>query len=317
MVYNVENLFDDVHDGTEYAEYDPRGGKWTTELFRSRLNAITDVVRRAVPGGPDILALQEIENENALRALAASLGYNTTVMGPKQGAAVHTGLLTRLPVSRVRAHEVGGADPGERDIVEAEIGLEGRTLSILVNHWKSKSEGARRTEGSRVKAAGVVAARVRALLTVDPAADVLVVGDMNESSDEYARVGGAYRTALLPLGGGFTGEWEEDGLFLAPAPAEAGIHGRRLALYDPWEEIPPGGRGSYFYGGGWETVDHILMSGGLFDQAGFVYRKETFRAYREAFLLLPSGAPMSWERNRGQKGYSDHLPLLVTLDLRT
>ena len=69
MSYNVENLFDDVRDGTEYREFDPGRGAWNTESFQLRIKALSEVVRKAVPGGPDILLLQEVENENALQVL--------------------------------------------------------------------------------------------------------------------------------------------------------------------------------------------------------------------------------------------------------
>jgi endonuclease/exonuclease/phosphatase family metal-dependent hydrolase len=320
MVYNVENLFDDVYDGTEYREFDPRGGKWTTELFRARIDAVAEVIRRAVPGGPDILVLQEIENENALRTLAdrglRGLDYTRAVLVPQKGMAANLAVLTRLPVSRV--HSLWVADrkgTGGRDIVEIEILHGGRLLHVFNNHWKSKIEGARETENARISAAGILAERVRKILEADPAADVVVAGDMNESSDEFTRVSGKYPTALMPYSRSIPTDRDQDGILLASAASEAGLDAGRLVLYDPWCETEEEARGSYRFRGGWETVDHILMTGGLFDSRAFSYRRGSFRVYRESFLLLPDGTPKKWEGFSGRKGYSDHLPLLVTLDI--
>ena len=84
-------------------------------------------------------------------------------------------------------------------------------------------------------------------------------------------------------------------------------------LYEPWYELPEAKRGSYFYQGGWETMDHILLSAGLFDTHGFHYHPGSFTALRLAFLLRPNGTPRSGHLT-GTRGYSDHLPLLLTLD---
>jgi hypothetical protein len=60
-------------------------------------------------------------------------------------------------------------------------------------------------------------------------------------------------------------------------------------------------------------MDHILLSPGLLDSAGMRYRKGSFRVVRFPFLLLPDGTPRKWSHLKGGRGYSDHLPLLVTL----
>ena len=317
MSYNVENLFDDVYDGTEYREFDPRGGKWTTEMFRTRIDTIAEVIRRAVPGGPDIVALQELENENVLKTLEdrglRGLGYTRTVLVPNRGAATNVGILTRLPVSRVHSSWVTArTSSAARDILEIEILYRDRLLHVFNNHWKSKTEGARETEGSRLNAARTVAGRVQKILEQDPAADIIVAGDLNEAMDEYARVSGMYRTALMPIEAGIS---DEDGMLLTSHPPQTGMTGGRPVFYDPWDETPEEARGSFFYRGAWEPVDHILMTGGLFDSLGFSYRGGSFRVYREPFLLLPSGAPMKWEGTKGRRGYSDHLPLLLTLEI--
>jgi endonuclease/exonuclease/phosphatase family metal-dependent hydrolase len=317
MVYNVENLFDDVRDGTEYREFDPGRG-WSAELFRLRVDTIAEVVRKAVPGGPDILALQEVENENALRALADSalkdLGYTFVVFVPKKGLAANLGVLSRLPVSRVHSFAVPRWEKEPtRDVVEVEIEAGGRTLHLLDNHWKSKTGGARKTEQARLSAAAVAGRRVREILSRDPAADVILAGDLNESIDEWRLTGMGYQTALLPAAERTPPGWSGSSIFLTAVPAQAGVRGDRLVLYDPWFEVDSRDRGSYYYHKRWETIDHALMTPGLFDGAGFTYRTGGFQVLRSPFLLTPRGAPRKWTGLQGERGYSDHLPLLVRL----
>jgi endonuclease/exonuclease/phosphatase family metal-dependent hydrolase len=313
MSYNVENLFDGERNGTEYAEFDPGKGKWSEECFLLRVESISEVARKAVPGGPDILLLQEVENENALHVLVEKglkgMGYTALVIVPRKGLAATTAIVSRLPVTRVRSHAVAPwrREVPVRDIVEAEITVDGHTLYVLNNHWKSRAEGVKATEESRRDSAAVLARRVREILARDPAADIIAAGDMNESVDEYRRIGRAYPTALLPESS--TAQTGEGCVLLSADP-------RGCALFDPWLTMDAPDRGSYSYQGEWLTLDHILLSHGLFDQSGFTYRQGSFTALRLPFLLTPDGTPRRWTGFGGDRGYSDHLPILLTIDLR-
>lgn len=320
MTYNVENLFDDVHDGTEYREFDPNGGAWNAEFFKIRVGSIAEVVRKAVPGGADVLLLQEVENDNALTALVADglrgMGYTWKAFVPKRGLSANVAILSRFPIARVRTHAVGswkGATP-LRDIVEADIVIAGNTLYVLDNHWKAKSEGARATEPFRRNAAGVLARRIEEILALDPSADIVAAGDLNESLDELQRVGTKYQTALVPESENALTTEPNQSIFLSGAVTGLGVVGTRCVLYEPWYEIDSSHRGSYFYQGDWLTVDHMLLSPGLFDPRGFCYRRGSFGPVRLPFLLSDTGSPKAWSNLTKDSGYSDHLPLIMSLD---
>lgn len=320
MSYNVENLFDDVRNGTEYREFDPLHGKWNTEFFKMRIDSIAEVVRKAVPGGPDILLLQEVENEHALQTLAeeglGGMGYTWRVLVPKKNLAANVAIMSRFPISGVRALAVGPWKQRTpvRDIIEARIEYDGHTLYVFDNHWKAKTGGVKATEASRLQSASVLARRVRDILARDPSADIVVAGDMNESADEYVRTGRKYQTALIPTSEATPQKFSGESIFLSGNARALGATGDRLVLYDPWFELAPARRGSYSYQGEWLTVDHILLSAGLFDSHGFSYRWGSFGPVRLPFLLSTEGVPKRWTGLGAGRGYSDHLPLLVTLD---
>lgn len=322
MSYNVENLFDDVDDGTEFRDYDPEKGKWDAEAFALRVDTIAEVVRKAVPGGPDILLLQEVENENALRALVddglRGMGYTRAVMVPKRRLAANIAVVSRLPVARVHAWQVGAFERSPvRDVleIEVEVGTARAVLHLFDNHWKSKTGGERETEISRLESAWVVARRVREILAADPAADIVIAGDFNENVDEFTRAGRRYLTALIPFGEEAPAEAVRASLFLAPSARQLGIVEDRLVLYEPWFELAESKRGSYVYQKKWQTMDHMLLSPGLFDSEGFSYRWGSFAVVRLPFLLLPDGSPKRWTGLKGSRGFSDHLPLVMTLDI--
>jgi endonuclease/exonuclease/phosphatase family metal-dependent hydrolase len=320
MVYNVQNLFDDEYDGSEYREFDPRKGKWNAEFFRLRVDTIAEVVRKAAPGGADVLVLQEVENGNALNVLVKEglrgMGYAHAIAVPREGSATNPAIVSRLKVTRVHCHRgSAGADVTPRDVLEAEIEANGALLHLFDNHWKSRIGGVRATEAARVGAAGIVAKRVREILLEDPSADVVVAGDFNESGEEFVRWGGSLQTALIPDRASSPPGFCGSSIFLAGRPTEAGIRDGRLLLYDPWLELNAEERGSYYGAKKWETFDHALLSPGLFDDKGFSYVSGSFRVFKETFLLDKEGAPKKWKGLGGQRGYSDHLPLLLRLHI--
>jgi len=327
LCYNVENLFDDRAEGNEYEEYS--GSNWDEQLFERKLSAVARVIKAAAPKGPDILALQEVESLAALQALRdrhlAGAGYRYLSFAGQQGSVTTVACLSRLPVSRTRVHATGRfAGIPLRPILEVQLACGERTLYLFNNHWKSKSEGVRFTEAGRLSAARVLAARIEGILLEDGQADILVAGDLNEDLDEYDRAGGRYLTALVPVDmqaedpnlAGREGEI----LFVADRTERAGNDAERLVLYDCWYELSEGERGSSVYQGRWQTPDHILLSGGLFDERGLRYSPGDFRVVKKGFLLDPeSGFPKRWRGGGGSSqadlGYSDHLPLLISLEI--
>jgi endonuclease/exonuclease/phosphatase family metal-dependent hydrolase len=320
MSYNVENLFDDVRDGTEYREFDPGRSPWNGESFRLRVTSLGEVFRKSVVGGPDIVLLQEVENGHALEVLvtegARGLGYSWHAMVPKDGLAANVAVISRLPIARIRTHAVGPWKGKKnrgfpvRDILEAQIEVSGHTLYLFNNHWKAKTEGMKMTEPSRRESAAVLARRIREILALDPAADIVAAGDMNENVDEFTRVGRRYVTALMPAGEETTAE---PVISLSGTPPPFAGPAAGCVLFDPWLEVRKESRGSYAWHGEWLTVDHMLLSAGLFDRQGLTYRRSSFQALKMPFLLDRKGLPRRWSDRSGKNGFSDHLPILLSL----
>ena len=308
MSYNVHNLFDDVDDGSEYAEFKSEKSIWGTEQFEKKLTHIAQVIRKCCFKGADIIALQEVENLNALRLLRErylkGMGYNYAVTAPQEGVAVRVALLSRLPIRQVRCHSIAEwRGRPLRNILEAEFEYKGSTFFIFNNHWKSKSGGLGPTEQARLYAASVILRRSRSILEERPDADIVILGDLNENVEEYLEVMGGvsagYQTALIPISAPFEESHEATSIFLTDRPEAAGIFNGRLVFYEPWYELAPQERGSYLFRGRWQTPDHSLLSAGLFDGQGLVYQPGDFKVERSDLLL-------KWV-------HSDHLPLIIIL----
>ena len=276
--YNVHNLFDDRSDGTEFSGYRPGQDAWGSVEFHAKAERTADALRRSVRGNyPDVVALQEIENEHALEVMVGEYmtrsGYRWFVMPPRSGGAFRVAAVSRYPVRGARVHALRYLDFVPRDILEVALEVGGSELTLFVNHWPSRRSGAEETAPLRNFVVTALARRIDELLRRDAGAAVIVAGDLNMPPEE-----------LEPV-------W--------PGPP----------LYNGWtqEQFP----GSYHFRGSWSRIDQMLFSeaahDGRFTLTGFaVVADEPF--------LDRYGAPRVW-RPGTRGGYSDHLPLRATLRL--
>ena len=206
---NVKSLFDAKDDGREFPEYSVAKGEWDEARYKIRLptwpRRARGLARGGQPAGPGVLCLEEIENEKGARGPAhrPPLGlarYRYAAIAPAEGGPFSVCALSRIPVrlSELPFAATSGGPGRARHPGAGARGGGGRLL-VLVCHWKSKSEGAEATEEARREAATLVSDLVSARLAADPGAAIVVCGDLNESPDEYARVGRRYPTALMPV----------------------------------------------------------------------------------------------------------------------
>lgn len=315
MSYNVQNIFDDSDNGTEYPEFDPGEGEWGASQYNTRLFNLSEIIRRAVSGGPDLIALQEIENRKVAEDLVDNylkgMDYRYIIVTDTENSAIQLGFISRLEPDSIKVHQIllDGHITG-RPILELSIVTDTGTLNLFNNHWKSKLGGAEETEPARIAAATALRRRVLELIKEDPMAEIIVFGDLNENWDEYWRVGGEYITALIPLEGAVfpsvtgsilvTGNKDKFNQSMEP---------ESVILFSPWCSEPDK-PGSYVYNDTWQTIDHVLINSGMFNGKAFEY--ESFYVLKDSYLLNTRGYPQSWRTDTGY-GYSDHLPLILVV----
>jgi endonuclease/exonuclease/phosphatase family metal-dependent hydrolase len=166
MTFNVNNLFLRYKFGTTFPgdmsgksiSPDPRWGY--LPLFKPGLFEIFDAEQRNLAASaiwdgagqqwPDVLCLQEVESMHALRAFnqAHLEGHyaHAVLLDGYDLRQIDVGILSKLPILNLRTHidEPDPLDPDNprlfsRDCVEIELALpDGRTLTVLNNHFKSK-----------------------------------------------------------------------------------------------------------------------------------------------------------------------------------
>jgi len=209
--------------------------------------------------------------------------------------AIRSGVLSRLPVRSVRQHLVEEA----RTIVEVEIDSLGTPIHLFANHWKSGA-GDAALELVRIGNARVLRTRIDEILKADPAAAVIVAGDLNCHYNQAQRYPYMPKTAI------------QDTLRSQGNPAK--LVSGEADLYNLWYDVTVERRGSDTYRGEWGTLMHIIISRGLADGQGIEYVGGSFHP-----VIIPGinsrgeGAPpWSWTNYGPGAGCSDHLPVIAS-----
>ena len=341
LVYNVENLHD--ADGVAvYDDYQP--AVYTKAHVLTKLRNIASVVAKFDEGkGPDVILFQEIEIDHTpgktapdyaailkryadttldkmlgagftpeigdlpaeallLRACAdrGLTGYTVVTGGdhdapasdPLDRPAVKTVVFTRFPVKAVHTYPTLRA----RNILEVSLDVDGHPLTVFNNHWKSGA-GDAKTEPIRVENARVLRLRLDELLKADPNADILIGGDLNSHYNQKRRYRALKETAINDI--------------LGSQGNELAIRGPARDLYNLWFELPEAERGSDTYKGEWGTLMNLLVTRGLYDQAGVRYVDNSFAVAKFPGLNADAaGLPVRWSaEGEGGRGFSDHFPI--------
>ena len=259
-----------------------------------------------------LLLLQEVENRNILQILNREYldGYYEFIDAWKdENSAISCGVLSRISPIEVHLHFPGRYGKRElRPVVEIHFSLEGDSLVLFNNHWKSRTGGQAATEEARIMASAVLASRIRDLRS-EGVYNTAAAGDFNGSIEDF-RTGGS-QTAQLPVDEIQSTAWR-DSLFIGDSGGDCSLSDEKTVLFSPWKEMEreDGSEGSYYYQNRWMKLDHFFLDDGLLDGSGWEY--ESCRCIALPFMQDDLGRPLAWESWR-LEGYSDHFPLLLTL----
>lgn len=319
LSYNVQTLFNNRVDGTEYEEYNPAIGDWNSQKYELRLRRLAQTLLSGPAEFPDIILLQEIEDITVLEELwkgyLAREGY-TFYIASEGESATEVGLIARFSPILVATHR--GTLEG-RAIMEYVFAFPWGDLVVFNNHWKSKLPDSQETEVIRIAQAKTLLTQIERIRSESPESAIVVAGDFNESYRENLLV--PYQTALSLGEGGIIEVYNpQEGLVIDEGsqkqrdqeyPIQGDLTQKSTTqerLYSPWCLLQSGG--SYYYQGAWERIDQYILDSTLFDGKGLEY--EDFRVVDKEFLLNQRGAPNRWNLATLQ-GYSDHLPIVLEL----
>jgi exonuclease III len=307
--WNVENLFDDKLDGYKH-QPDKRYDEEFAEkegLFNEKLGKLSKVLLSMNSGkGPDILALAEVENENAADQLRQRLNEdlgdkaepykNLLFKENKSGRNIATAILTRLPVRANRTRKLDG----HRRILEGHIEVNDHPLVIIASHWTSRVSDDEKEGSGRAKYADIIYGRFKAMFLANPDIDLLVCGDFNDTPEDKSVIEHLHATGKRPE---VPGDTHEPHLFNLSA-------GRDKEKF-----------GTHRFQRKWFIFDQIIVSPGLLDDKGWTVLPDTLKTVRHISMQNQFGGPWSFDRTyqdrsvRGsaKRGVADHFPVTVRL----
>jgi endonuclease/exonuclease/phosphatase family metal-dependent hydrolase len=313
--YNVENLFDMEPNGTEYPEYIPNFKGWDKRAHDIKLENIAKVIKDM---NAEVVALEEVENENALNELLKKLKsdgveYPYYAITKNSKTAVQSALISKFKIISYDELKLN-SQYRERPILKARLSIGKDELIVYVNHWKAKTG----PESKRVEFANLLVQDIKKL-PID--ADFLVLGDMNSNYNEMETFindkklndtnGVAAINHILKTAKSKPGEKPE-----LASKADVMANQKGEYLYNLWNEIPKYERVSEWFGKDRNTPDNIIIPKAMFDKKGISYVDGSFKVFSPAYLLK-NGRPYRWEMGSKTKelsipqGYSDHLPILA------
>ncbi len=310
--YNFENLFDTEDDpAINDEEFTPDGlRKWVPNLYQEKLSNLAQVVSELgtelTPDGVAILGVAEIENRSVLEDFAkqpkvADRNYQVVHFDSPDRRGIDVALLYQpkyFKVTGSRAiplviHDDAGERIYTRDILFVSGEFDGEALHVLVNHWPSRSGGEARTQSFR-NAGALLCKQVSDSLTkADPAAKILIMGDLNDDP-----VSPSVRKILA---------------------AEGNLKDvRTRGFYNPMFELYKKGIGTLAYQDAWSLFDQIILSKGLLNPRNSGYRFYQVNIHNPSYLYQKSGHFKGYPfRTFGgdvyMGGYSDHFPVYVYL----
>lgn len=313
--YNVENLFDMNDDGTEYEQYIPNTSwGWNEETHRIKLRNTAQVIKDI---GADVIGLQEIESETALKELKAELNrqglyYPHYAFARAKNTTVAVALLSRYPIVSALSRSVG-SHRAYRDILEVKLNIHGKNLRVFVNHWKSKSG----PESMRMQSAKVLKKRLEELNDNEP---YVLMGDFNSHHEEYKTF---VKSRKHNDTEGITGinhilktiDNDDNPITYTTLQSNDDF------LYNLWYELPEDQRWSHEYRGRHEGLDNMIISPSLADGKELEYVRGSFGRFDAPYLFY-KGKPYRWQHSRKfpkhhlGEGYSDHLAIFAKFIIR-
>lgn len=311
---NCENLFDARHDeGKDDSEWLPDALRhWTRTRYWRKVNNIGQELLSCTDGSvPDLIALVEVENDSALialtrRSLFRRAGYQYLMTQSSDLRGIDVALLYQPLLFRPLCYETLHVQPLKgmrptRDIlyVQGET-LHRRpddgaapsavpdstattvvchdTLHVFVVHAPSRFGGERATRPFRQQ----VMERLMAHISTLPAdAKIIVAGDFNDYHDSPSLK------------------------FLA----SQGLHNVTAEATGRYGIAPA----TYRYQGEWRSIDHILLSPTLLPFVDHAYINDAPFLLEEDSQYGGHRPLRTFNGMRYQRGFSDHLPLVVRL----
>lgn len=309
MFYNAENLFDTIDcslNDDEFLPSSPR--RWDTYRYYSKLNNLFRVIVSANGWDlPPVIGLCEVENKGVLDDLLrftylSRHHYKAIFSDSKDSRGIGVAMLVDTSSFNIVDKKIlfpldeTGEFMDTRSVLTIRLADKIDTITVIVTHWPSRWGGVAATNPLRERVASVIAAEIDSVIKQYGVAEkIIILGDLNSEPDDPAV------TVAL---GATTCDSDSVRELLC-----------NISRFNKESRF-----GSYKYRGTWSLFDQIIVSGSFINAcSGYCVNKDSYRIFSDSFLLVPDETyngfkPLrTWNGPVYQGGYSDHLPVLVTL----
>ncbi len=323
--YNLENLFDTVHDeGKNDYEFLPDGGNnWTEAKYEKKLKNMATVIRAMADENKAwhaVLGISEIENRHVIEDLVsqpeiAAANYQIVHYDGPDRRGVDVALLYRPEVLNViesrsipydfNSKEIEFFMDKEsqerfrtRDILMVRGTIDGEMFAFYVTHLPSRIGG--KSSDLRSRGAEIIYDSAMGLMEEYPGIKIVVMGDMNDDPMDESMA--KY------------------------------LHGRRTIeevgpkdFFDPFWTMLEAGYGSLAYRGVWSIFDIVMVNETLVNApkgtlriVPIVKKKYYGRVFHKPFMVQDSGqykdTPFrTFSNGSFIGGYSDHFPTYIVV----
>ncbi len=312
--YNLENLFDTIHDeGKNDYEYLPDGGmRWDALKYEHKIHnmgyAVAKLGTDVTPTGAACVGVAEVENMRCMQDLAAEANskygrrYIPVLLEGPDRRGVDVGFLydsvlfkpVNIRGHELKAHYADGGEVKTRLQLLVSGYLQGEKIHIVVNHWPSRYGGELSSRPTRDTAAMLTKSICDSIYMKEPNAKIIIMGDLNDDPFNHSckDVLGARKDRK---------DVEKQGYFNTM-----------------WQMLDRG-IGSLAYNGSWNLFDQIIISEPLMNanpKKEWSYWKA--QIFNKPFLTVQEGkdkgTPLRTHKGGvWQDGYGDHYPTMIYL----
>jgi hypothetical protein len=306
--WNCENFYDTLNDPLKNDEdFLPSGSYgWTGKKFKNKLDHISDVISQlateSTPDGVAVIGLCEIENRSVLESLVkspklATRGYKIVHVEGPDLRGVDVAFLYNPKYFKVTSfHSYRLILPTDsthptRDQLLVSGKLLGEEFHFIICHWPSR--GGPNSEPNRVAAGKLGRKIIDSLLSVNPNAKVILMGDLNDDPTDPS-----VRKALNTTGK------EKD----VKAPM----------LFNAMEAYYKKGIGTLAYQDAWNLFDQQIMTPALIKHDYKDLQFHESHIFNKPMVLTEGGKYKGYPlrtHSGGEylNGYSDHLSVYSIL----
>ena len=291
-------------------EFHYKGTKlWDSKKYKEKIDHISRVItetgKAETQSMPAIVGLCEIENEQVLKDLCEALkkkggNYGFVHLNSFDPRGIDVALVYNktkfVPINKQRLlinlPKEGDYKKYTRDILCVEGLLDDEKMYFFVNHWPSRRGGEQKSLPNRIAAAKVLKQAMDSLITLNPKAKILAMGDFNDDCNSPS-----IKKVLNTVS-------KKENVKIG-------------SYYNPAEILFKKGLGTLAYQDSFNFFDQQIISPELItDKEGYHFYK--MNVFSPAYLVTQEGSRKgypfrSFSNDNYIGGYSDHFPVYTVL----